>query len=87
MNKLLLLLLLGAAGLGIYFYMNPDQTKGLLEGTPLEAESELTRAYKWQDAQGRWQITDEPPPEGTAYELNEYRLDTIPLPLPPAPKE
>ena len=83
MNKLLLLVLLGAAALGIYF-MNPSQTDGLLTGTPLAPDSALTRVYKWQDGQGQWQVTDLPPPEGIAYELKEYRAEVIPLELPPA---
>jgi hypothetical protein len=84
MNKLLLLVVLGAAAVGIYFFMNPSQTEGLLTGTPLAPDSALTRVYKWQDGQGQWHVTDLPPPEGIDYELKEYRAEVIPLALPPA---
>jgi hypothetical protein len=85
MNKLLLLLVLVALAVGGYFFINPDRTQDLLEGTPLESENGAIRVYKWQDSQGRWQVTDEPPPQGIAYELKEYSPEVIPLPLPPAP--
>ena len=42
-----------------------------------------TRAYKWRDADGGWQITDTPPSGDTPYETIEVRSDTNVLPLPP----
>ena len=87
MKKWLLALVLCAVAAGVYFYLNPKQTQDLLEGTPLESDSASIRVYKWQDAQGYWQVTDLPPPQGIAYELKEYRPEVIQLPLPPAPAE
>lgn len=87
MKKLLLVLVLGAVAAGVYFYMHPKQTQDLLEGTPLESDSGSVRVYKWQDAQGNWQVTELPPPQGIAYELKEYEPEVIQLPLPPASAE
>ena len=83
MNKLLLILVLGAVGAGVYLYLHPDKAGEWLQGTPLAPEPEITRVYQWRDAQGNWRITDEPPPAGIDYELKEYRADVNVLPLPP----
>jgi hypothetical protein len=45
-----------------------------------------TRLYKWRDAAGHWQITDQPPPGDTAYEMLEFREDVNVLPRPPGLK-
>ena len=42
-----------------------------------------TRVYKWRDADGVWQITDEPPPEGTKFEKLEYVNDANVVPSVP----
>ena len=42
----------------------------------------VTTIYKWRDAQGNWQITDRPPPEGAPYEILKYRSDANILPSP-----
>jgi hypothetical protein len=42
-----------------------------------------TRVYKWRDADGGWQITDEPPPEGTKFEKLEYVNDANVVPSVP----
>jgi hypothetical protein len=39
--------------------------------------------YKWRNARGEWQITDQLPPEGIEYERLDYREDENVLPLPP----
>ena len=41
------------------------------------------RVYKWRNAKGEWQITDQLPPEGIEYERLEYREDENVIPLPP----
>ena len=86
MNKLLLILVLGAIGIGVYLYLHPDKAGEWLQGTPLAPEPEITRVYQWRDAQGGWRVTDRPPPAGIEYELKEYRADVNVLPL-PAPSE
>ena len=55
----------------------------LLKGTPLELAAPLTRAYKWRDAEGNWQIGERPPADGTPYETIEVSGDMNVLPLPP----
>ena len=87
MKKLLSVLVLCAVGAGVYFYLHPKQTQDLLEGTPLESDGGSIRVYKWQNAQGDWQVTDGPPPQGVAYELKEFRPEIVQLPLPPAPEQ
>ena len=82
-SKTPLILVLGAIGVGIYLYLNPDKAGDWLQGTPLAPEPEITRVYQWRDAQGSWRITDQPPPAGIDYELKEYRADVNVLPLPP----
>lgn len=86
MSKLLTIVVLAALGVGIYLYLHPKQAEQWLEGTPLAPEPEITRVYQWQDTQGGWRITDEPPAAGVEYELKEYRADVNVLPL-PKPKE
>ncbi len=60
---LLLLVLLLAAGIGLYFF--PD-TRQVLPAAVREPVSQMlpaeeTAVYKWKDAAGNWQYTDSPP--------------------------
>lgn len=71
------LLVLGVAG--VYLYLNPHVGVEWREGTPLEGTT-TTVVYKWRDADGKWQITDEPPANGVDYEVLDYRHDTNVLP-------
>lgn len=69
---------------GIYFYQNPD-FRDRIEDLSSEAglSKKTARVYKWQNDRGEWQITDQLPPEGTDYEILNYREDLNVLPLPP----
>ena len=67
---------------GLYVY-RPAPLVKLLKGTPLELAAPLTRAYKWRDAEGNWQIGERPPADGTPYETIEVSGDMNVLPLPP----
>lgn len=87
MRKLFLIIILLAAVGGGYFYLQPEVAKRWLKDTPLAPGPEITRVYKWQDAQGYWHVTDEPPPTGVEYEVTEYRDDVNVLPLPPQLQE
>mgnify|MGYP001812644591 FL=1 len=80
------LLILAALLLAIlaWLYSNPDYRKQFEE---LSAGAGLTEktvtVYKWRNARGEWQITDQLPPEGIEYERLDYREDVNVLPLPP----
>lgn len=72
---LIILILLGLAA-----YLAP----GLLDEVKRRAggPGQSTTLYKWQDEQGNWHVTDEPPPPGIKYREQEYLHDTNVLPAP-----
>ena len=49
-----------------------------LEGSdkPDPTQGSTTRVYKWQDADGNWQFSNQPPAEGVASSSRVYRSDT-----------
>lgn len=67
---LLALAVLGAAAAWVWHFERP-RLEQALEGTPLETAPlpATARVYKWQDANGAWNLTDRPPPAGTPYEI------------------
>lgn len=83
----IVIVLVAVAAGAYYVYRNPTVVSPLVEGTPLEGpvRSTLgtTRVYKWRDADGVVQITDEPPPEGTKFEKLEYQNDANVVPSVP----
>ena len=59
----------------------PVLLRSLVKDTPLEAPfAHSSPVYLWRDERGAWQVTDDPPPEGTPYEIKQYRLDANILP-------
>ena len=83
---LLLILLLLVAGLVLYLrpeYRDRIQDLSSDIGLSRIAPKKTARLYKWRDAGGNWQITDQLPPEGIDYEKLEYREDVNVLPRPP----
>ena len=68
MKVLIILVVLLAGTAGYLWFVDPKLGRELLGDTPIAPPSTVTTAYKWRDAQGNWQLTDEPPPEGTPYE-------------------
>jgi len=71
-------------GAGVYLYQHPDilsQAKQLPQKTGLIDDS--TVVYKWQDKDGSWQITGEPPADGIPYETQKYQHDTNIIPALP----
>ena len=84
---LIVVVLVAVAAAAYYVYRNPTVVSPLVEGTPLEGpvRSTLgtTRVYRWRDADGVVQITDEPPPEGTKFEKLEYQNDANVVPSVP----
>lgn len=53
---------------------------GIVEPTPQPAAP--ARIYAWQDDDGRWNYTDQPP-QGRPYEVRQYRDDMNVLPSQP----
>jgi hypothetical protein len=76
------LVLVAAAGGYLYLYQ-PQLLDKWLSKTPIDIGPTTTTVYKWQDARGNWQISDQPPPAPTAYEVLEYRSDTNVMPIAP----
>ena len=74
--KSVIVLLLALSGAGGYLYLNPDVWQPWVKGTPLEPAPTTTRLYKWQDKNGQWQISGEPPTGEIPSEILEYRSDT-----------
>ena len=85
---MLAVIVLVVVAAGVYYvYRNPTVVSSLVEGTPLESAVRetlgTTRVYKWRDADGVWQISDEPPPQGTKFEKLEYVNDANVVPSVP----
>ena len=70
-------LLLGA-GAAYLWYFERDLASRWLQKADIV--SGVTTAYKWRDAAGNWQITDQPPRQGIAYETIRVRSDVNILP-------
>ncbi len=86
MRVFLLLIVLLLAGL--FLYLNPEYKTRLMElasdaGSTLSPAGKTTRLYKWRDAEGTWQITDQPPPVDIDYETLDFHQDANVLPQPP----
>lgn len=73
---ILVLAVVAGAGVGYLYVFEPQLARQLVAATPLAPlapAANVTTAYKWRDAKGRWQLTEQPPPAGTAYEVLETR--------------
>lgn len=75
----LLLAFFGVAG---YFYLYPESLPEWAARTSIGQQLQTTTVYKWQDATGNWQVSDQPPPPGTRYRVERYSHDANVLPLP-----
>ena len=83
------LLLLALLALGLYGWYHPGFL-GQLEQTGRELTGTgptTTTFYKWRDAAGEWQLSDQPPPAGVDYETVEVHRDQNLMPLPPQLRE
>lgn len=72
---LLLIVVLLGAGAAYLWYFDRDRAHRWLEKAPGLPGFSVTTAYKWRDAKGNWQITDNPPAEGIPYETIRVRSD------------
>ncbi|MGB7931943.1 MAG: DUF4124 domain-containing protein [Gammaproteobacteria bacterium] len=83
---LLLIVLLLVAGLVLYLrpeYRDRIQDLSSDIGLSRITSKKTAHLFKWRDARGNWQITDQLPPKGVDYEKLEYREDVNVLPRPP----
>lgn len=81
MKSTLIALALLAAALAALWRFYPEALTPFLSGTPLRQHvNTSTPLYQWQDAEGNWQVTDRPPPDGIPYEIRQYALDANLLP-------
>ncbi len=72
-----------AAGGAAYLYRHPQDAPAWLRASGVLPKPAPTVVYRWRDRAGAWQITDQPPPEGTRYERLEYGHDTNVMPIVP----
>jgi hypothetical protein len=81
MKKLLLALVIILIIGGIYVYNNPAW-RGYFERQrdKVVDKVEQTTLYKWQDADGQWQVSDKKPPAGVDYKVLHYDRNTNVLP-------
>lgn len=70
----LIVVLLGAGAAYLWFF-DRERASRWLDKAPAVIGSSETTAYKWQDTDGNWQITDKPPAGNIAYETITVRSD------------
>jgi hypothetical protein len=68
---------------GGYLFLHPDIWQEWVKGTPLEPPPTVTKMYKWQDADGQWQLTDRQPGPGIKYEILIYNSNANIVPAVP----
>ena len=76
-----IILLTALGGVGTYFYLYPESLPEWATRTTVGRDLQTTTVYKWRDANGAWQVSDEPPPAGIDYQVEKYTRDTNILPL------
>lgn len=76
-----IILLTALGGVGTYFYLYPESLPEWATRTTVGRGLQTTTVYKWQDATGAWQVSDQPPPAGIDYQVEKYTRDTNVLPL------
>lgn len=74
MRRLPWLLALLLTGLASYVWYDDSLRETLLNRLPVAVKSDTTPLYRWQDAQGHWQLSDQPP-AGRSYEVVRYPRD------------
>ncbi|MDH3414467.1 MAG: DUF4124 domain-containing protein [Gammaproteobacteria bacterium] len=74
-----IVVLLGAGAAYLWFF-DRERANRWLEKAPTITGPSVTTAYKWRDANGSWQITDQPPPGAIPYETVRVRSDVNILP-------
>lgn len=77
-KKIIFFLVIIVIALAVLAIYNPSVKHWLLQTSGTLQDK--TVVYKWQDANGKWQISNQPPPSGTPYTEQEYLHDTNVLP-------
>ena len=81
MKKILVIVLGLLIGGGVYIYLDPElmqQTEQQMDR--LTGQEQTQTLYRWQDADGQWQVSDQPPPAGISYETRYYDPQTNVIP-------
>ena len=66
---------------GVAYFHPPFQTYlTQLLGPILPTQITHDKLYRWQDAQGQWQLSDKPPADGIQYEIGDYHKQTNVIP-------
>lgn len=79
----LFIALLGIISVVIILYFTVPEFQNYLQretGHVLPTSTSQTTVYRWQDAQGQWQVSDQPPKPGIPYETIEYPSDANIIP-------
>ncbi|MDX1606556.1 MAG: DUF4124 domain-containing protein [Candidatus Competibacterales bacterium] len=78
---LLIVLILATIGLAAYWYLEPRGMPGWVQNYfPNQGPARL---YKWRDAEGQVQYSNQPPPAGIDYQLVDYWEDANVIPAQP----
>ncbi len=82
MKKWLIILLVGLLVAGYFAYQDPELRAYFQKRTDEIMPAAITqmKAYRWQNSQGQWQLSDTPPNEGIPYETVEYHKNTNIIP-------
>jgi hypothetical protein len=73
----------GIGAAAFYYHVYPERLPDWAARTGLGQQMQTTRVYQWRNANGEWQVSDRPPPDGVEFTVQSYRSDDNVLPLPP----
>jgi len=80
MKKFLIILAGILLGIILFVWQDPQLSKKVKDQTQDLITPETTTIYKWQDAKGQWQVSNQPPPGDTPYETLDYHRDINVMP-------
>ncbi len=87
MNRKFLFLLLVIAAALFYLYRHPALQQQLLgQARQIAPQLGTTTLYKWQNSNGVWQYTDQPPAKGIPYTTVDADSRVNVLPVAPTKK-
>lgn len=86
-RKISFLILLLALFVGIVLLFYPEKLREWSKDTPFEPPPATTTLYKWQNSEGEWVVSDDPPAGDIPYQEMEYRSDVNVIPVPDELKE
>lgn len=82
MKNWLLFIIVVFIAAGIFVYQDPEYRAWFERQSDQVLPDTVThnKAYRWQDANGQWQLSDKPPAEGIDFEVVEYHKDANVIP-------